>query len=163
MFQKKLTNAQNSLLVIKNKITFFNDFTNEEVLTLAKNVEFKKYKKGEIIFEQNEQSSEVYYIINGSVEVLLGEMIKQKYSIKYTNHIRLAILPRKSIFGEMAPITNEPRSARAVAFEDGTTLLKFSIDDEVREDNKVVLAYLYQKFIDILSEKLKATTKKVYK
>jgi len=159
----KLSNAQNSLLVIKNKIAFFNDFTNKEVLTLAKEVEFKKYKKNEIVFEQNEKSKDVYYVINGSVEVLIGQMVKKSYSVKYINHVKLAILPKRSIFGEMAPITKEPRSARIVAREDGTTLLKFSIDDEVREDNKIILAYLYQKFVDILSDKLEKTTKNVYK
>jgi CRP-like cAMP-binding protein len=161
--QKKLTNAQNSLLVIKNKIAFFDDFTNDEVLMLAKGVEFKKYKQNEIVFEQNEKSKEIYYIINGSVQVLLGNMVKSAYSVKFTNHVPLAILRKRAIFGEMAPVTNEPRSARIVAHEDGTTLLKFAIDDETREDNKIVLAYLYQKFVDILSEKLKKTTQQVFK
>ena len=162
MSNQQLTNAQNTLLVVKSKLTFFDDFTNDEVLKLTKDVEFKKYKKGEFVFEQNERSKEIYYVINGSVNVLLGTMNKGSYSISYENHVLLATLGKRSIFGEMSAITGEPRSARIIANEDGTSLLKFGIDDEVRSDNKVVLAVLYQKFVEILSQKLKDTTKKVY-
>lgn len=158
----QLTNAQNTLLVVKNKLTFFDDFTNDEVLHLTKDVEFKKYNRGEFIFEQNERSKEIYYVINGSVAVLLGETKKGGYTVAYENHVSLATLGKRSIFGEMSAITGEPRSARVVAAEDGTSLLKFGIDDEPRKDNKVVLAILYQKFVEILSDKLKKTTKKVY-
>lgn len=159
---QKLTNAQNTLLVIKNRLSFFDDFTNDEVLRITKDVEFKKYKRGEFIFEQNERSKEIYYVINGSVDVLLGMQKKGSYSISYENHVHLANLSKRAIFGEMSAITGEPRSARVISHEDGTSLLKFGIDDEVREDNKIIIALLYQKFVEILSEKLKTTTKKIY-
>jgi CRP-like cAMP-binding protein len=159
---QQLTNAQNTLLVVKSKLAFFDDFTNDEVLKLTRDVEFKKYKKGEFVFEQNERSKEIYYVINGSVNVLLGVMNKGAYTVTYDKHVTLAVLPKRSIFGEMSAITGEPRSARIVANEDGTSLLKFGIDDEVRNDNKITLAVLYQKFVEVLSQKLKDTTKKVY-
>lgn len=162
MANQQLTNAQNTLLVVKSKLSFFDDFTNDEVLRLTKDVEFKKYKQGEFIFEQNERSREIYYVINGSVNVMLGIMNKGSYTVSYENHVLLARLGKRSIFGEMSAITGEPRSARIIAAEDGTSLLKFGIDDEVSKDNKIILAILYQKFVEILSQKLKDTTKKVY-
>lgn len=162
MSVQKLTNAQNTLLVIKSRLSFFDDFTNDEVLKITKDVEFKKYKKGEFVFEQSEKSKEIYYVINGSVDVFLGVQKKSSYSISYENHVHLATLSKRAIFGEMSAITGEPRSARVVSCEDDTSLLKFGIDDIPRKDNKVIIAILYQKFVEILSEKLKTTTKKIY-
>ena len=162
MSTQQLTNAQNTLLVIKNRLSFFDDFTNDEVLKITKDVEFKKYGLGEFIFEQSERSKEIYYVINGSVDVMLGIQKKGSYSVSYEKHVHLANLPKRSIFGEMSAITGEPRSARIISHEDGTSLLKFSIDDDVRKDNKIVIGILYQKFVEILSNKLKATTKKLY-
>ena len=162
MTKTKLTNAQNSLLVIKNRLSFFDDFTNAEVLKITKDIEFKKYKKGEIVFEQGAKSTDIYYVIKGSVAVLLGKEKKSSYTVSYENHIELARLPKRSIFGEMSAITGEPRSARIIAAEDETNLLKFKIDKEVREDNKVILAVLYQQFVEILAEKLQALDKKLH-
>lgn len=159
---QNLTNAQNTLLVIKSKLKFFDDFTNDEVLRLTKNVEFKRYNKGEFIFEQNERSRDIYYVIAGSVNVMLGEMHKSSYTISFGDHVSLARLGKRTIFGEMSAITGEPRSARIVAQEDNTSVLKFDIDDDVRPDNEVILAVLYQKFVEILAEKLKESTRKVY-
>ena len=157
-----LTNAQNSLLVIKNRLSFFDDFTNDEVLKITKDIEFKKYKKGEIIFEQAEMSTDIHYIMNGSVNVLLGSVKQGGWTVSYENHVSLAILPKRAIFGEMSAITGEKRSARIIANEDRTSLLKFKIDNEIRDDNKVIIALLYQQFIEVLSDKLKVLTKKLY-
>jgi CRP-like cAMP-binding protein len=158
----KLSNAQNTLLVIKSKIPFFDDFTNNEVITLTRDVTFVKYNENEIVFEQNSGGKDIYFVVQGSVDVLLGKMVKRGGRAKYAEHVKLATLKRRSLFGEMSAITGERRSARCVSTIDGTTLLRFKVVSKVEDSNKIILAILYYKFIDILVQKLKILDEKVY-
>ena len=70
------------------------------------------FNKGEIIFRQNEFGSCMYDIEKGTVGIYVnygedGEKL-------------LAVLDSDDYFGEMGMIESYPRSATAVALEDGT-------------------------------------------
>jgi len=74
------------------------------VLT-GNNVETRFFKAGTIIFHQGDAASEMFVIKTGTVRIQLGNRT-------------LSELPADSIFGEMALIDNEPRSATAIAVTD---------------------------------------------
>jgi CRP/FNR family cyclic AMP-dependent transcriptional regulator len=65
----------------------------------------RRFKAGEVIFQQGEPAEELYVIQSGTVEIRLGNRV-------------LDTLPELSIFGEMALIDRAPRSATAVAATD---------------------------------------------
>ena len=65
----------------------------------------RRFKAGEVIFQQGEPAEELYVIQSGTVEIRLGNRV-------------LDTLPELSIFGEMALIDRSPRSATAVATTD---------------------------------------------
>ena len=66
------------------------------------------YRKGDIIITEGDYSSEAYILLRGSVEVYL----------KGPPERHLRILRTGDIFGEMALITEQPRSANVRALED---------------------------------------------
>ncbi len=72
------------------------------------------FNKGEIIFKQGDYSSVMYDIVAGTVGVYVnyGE----------ENETRLTVLDAGKFLGEMGMIEVYPRSATAVAMEDGTEL-----------------------------------------
>ena len=74
------------------------------VLT-GNDVETRFFKAGTIIFHRGDAASEMFVIKSGQVRIQLGNRT-------------LSELPVDSIFGEMALIDNEPRSATAVAITD---------------------------------------------
>jgi CRP/FNR family transcriptional regulator, cyclic AMP receptor protein len=74
------------------------------VLT-GNDVETRFFKAGTIIFHRGDAASEMFVIKSGQVRIQLGNRT-------------LSELPADSIFGEMALIDNEPRSATAVAITD---------------------------------------------
>jgi CRP/FNR family cyclic AMP-dependent transcriptional regulator len=65
----------------------------------------KSYRKGEIIFERGQPAECMYVVADGEVEISLEGR-------------SMDVLGREGIFGEMALITNEPRSATATARSD---------------------------------------------
>ena len=63
------------------------------------------YKAGDVIFSEGDAAHELFVIQSGEVEIRLGNRA-------------LETLPQYSIFGEMALIDANPRSATAVAASD---------------------------------------------
>ncbi len=67
--------------------------------------EAKSYRAGEAIFERGDPAECMYVVADGEVEVSVGGQ-------------RVNVLGRESIFGELALIAKEPRSATARALTD---------------------------------------------
>jgi CRP-like cAMP-binding protein len=67
--------------------------------------ESKPFKKGEIIFDLGDPASRMYVVAEGEVEISIGGAAME-------------VVGREGIFGEMALIANETRSATARARTD---------------------------------------------
>jgi CRP/FNR family transcriptional regulator, cyclic AMP receptor protein len=74
------------------------------VLT-GNNIEARFFKAGDVIFREGEEAKELFVIKSGQVRIQLGNRTVTE-------------LATDSIFGEMALIDSEPRSATAVAVTD---------------------------------------------
>ncbi len=82
----------------------FNELTYSEVLEVAGALRTEERKTGEIILDEGDVSRSLYVIASGSVDVRRGGT-------------RLTTLSAGSHFGEMALLTNRPRSATIRALE----------------------------------------------
>jgi CRP-like cAMP-binding protein len=78
--------------------------TGFSVLT-GNNIEARTFKAGSTIFREGDEASELFVIKSGQVRVQIGNRTIRE-------------LGAESIFGEMALIDSEPRSATAVATTD---------------------------------------------
>jgi CRP-like cAMP-binding protein len=112
------------------------------VLT-GNNVETRFFKAGTIIFHQGDAASEMFVIKSGTVRIQLGNRT-------------LSELPTESIFGEMALIDNEPRSATAIAITDVELV-------PVTEKQFLFMVgqtpYFALKVMRVLAQRLRATSK----
>jgi CRP/FNR family transcriptional regulator, cyclic AMP receptor protein len=71
----------------------------------SEGISTRHFKEGETIFNEGDPAEEVYVIWSGRVGIQLGDRI-------------LDTLEANEIFGEMALIDEEPRSATAIALTD---------------------------------------------
>lgn len=74
----------------------------------------KTFNKGEIIFKQGDYASNMFDILSGSVGIYVG------YGTE--GETQLTVLKAGEFLGEMGMIEAYPRSATAIALEDGTNL-----------------------------------------
>ena len=107
------------------------------------------YKKFELIFTEGQPGDCAYMIDSGRIAIVSGKDIHDKHKV-------LAILHKNAIFGEMALIDEEVRSATAFALEDCTlsvitaTTLHYLIENE-----PLTLSPL----LEVLSQRLRQTTR----
>ena len=72
----------------------------------------RSFSKNEVIFRQGDDAQEMFDIVSGSVGVYIN--------YGQENETQLTVLKAGNFLGEMGLIENYPRSATAVAMEDGT-------------------------------------------
>jgi CRP/FNR family transcriptional regulator, cyclic AMP receptor protein len=112
------------------------------VLT-GNNIDAQSFKAGSVIFRQGDEARELFVIKSGQVRIQIGNRTVTE-------------LAADSIFGEMALIDNEPRSATAVAVTDVELVA-------VSEKQFLFLVsqtpYFALKVMRVLAQRLRATNK----
>lgn len=77
----------------------------------------------EVLFEMGEESENVFYLLSGELKAIVGEKV-------------IGTIAAGEVFGEMAHITGEPRSATVKASEDSEIIvLPSKLFDEIIKDN----------------------------
>lgn len=112
------------------------------VLT-GNDAETRFFKAGTVIFHQGDQANEMFVIKSGEVRIQLGNRT-------------LSELSTDAIFGEMALIDNEPRSATAIAATDAELVA-------VSEKQFLFMVgqtpYFALKVMRVLAQRLRATSR----
>jgi CRP/FNR family transcriptional regulator, cyclic AMP receptor protein len=86
----------------------------------------RKYKPGEIIFNENSRETELYLVIKGEVNILVNPSIVSKTPGRKLEPEVIAKLCRGQSFGEMSLTDEGIRSASAVAGSEDVRLLIIS-------------------------------------
>ena len=125
-------------------IDLFRGLPSEELAQIAEIAEEQPMGKGDPVFTEGEPGDALYLVVEGSVKVHRGDKL-------------LAQLAERDVFGEMAVLDSEPRSA-SVTVVDDAVLLKIG-----RDDFREILAErpeIAQGVIKVLSRRLRETNRK---
>lgn len=127
------------------------DFDRDEVEVIARHMSVHTYSPDEYVFRQGDRQRYMAFIVEGEVDIL-------KESADLTERI-VVTLYRRTHFGEMAFIDDEPRSASAVARKH-TTLLVLSTEafDSICEKHPRIGLRMVKNIARILSQRLRMTT-----
>lgn len=135
--------SQKKLFEISDKIYLFNGIKKDNIIKITKNVKFKRYRKGDIVVQEGESGKEIYFVLYGSCAVVSQGKV-------------FATIKSGYMFGEMAFLTGNLRSATVIIHKEGTTLLSFEIDEEkLTQKYALAFAMLYKNIALDLAHKLK--------
>jgi len=99
----------------------FYQFTQTQLELVANLCQEKSFGPGEVIFEENNSSKELYIIVQGEVDILVNPgIVSMKGS---TEKVVITVMRRGQSFGEIAVVDEGLRSATAQAKNKGATLL----------------------------------------
>lgn len=122
-------------------IDLFSQIPGEDLSQIALITDEVQYEEGDEIFHEGDPGDTLYFVIDGRVRI-------------HTARDELAVLGERQVFGEMALLDSEPRSASATAVSD-VTLLKIHRDDfhEILAEK----AEIAQGIIKVLTRRLRNT------
>ena len=131
------------------KIPLFSSLTAEELMHVIDGVEVRDFERGETIVRQGDRGVALYVIVRGQVEVLLEGPPRRI----------VAMLTEGAFFGELALLTDFPRSATVVA-QEATQCLEISREliASVIADSPDVLKTMLRFFRDRMLDRLLATS-----
>jgi CRP-like cAMP-binding protein len=143
---KNFSHAMLKLIEVKDNFQMFNELSELNIKKSIKEISFKKFKKGEIVIKENEVSEEIYYILSGNCNVVVGRKIVGK-------------LERNQVFGEIASLMKSPRTATVRATED-TLAISFKLAFDEIKIYPEAFAFLFKNLTMELVKKLDNSNKK---
>ena len=113
-----------------SQVRLLNQLPPEEIHALAPYVSKRFYKQGSTIITQGDPGDSLFIVESGEVDILDEKNHSQKIATLYAD----------DVFGEMALVTGEPRSATAIAVVDTTVwlILKEHFDRLMRISPKIL-------------------------
>lgn len=104
-----------SIIPLLKKVDILNGLSESQLEKVAELCREQTYNAGDLIFRENDKSSEMYLIQDGHVEITLN--VPEPDTEK-----SIVTLGKGQIFGEMALLDEGPRTASARCIADGTRL-----------------------------------------
>ncbi|EIJ44154.1 cyclic nucleotide-binding protein [Beggiatoa alba B18LD] len=129
-------------VIILKTVNIFSEIPEEYLVELASSVEQIRVKAGEIIFKKGDLGSSMYIIVVGKVRIHDGDK-------------EIAVLGDREVFGELAALDPEPRSAAVTAIED-TTL--FRVNESMLYELITERTEVARGIIRVLCQRLRTTT-----
>lgn len=129
------------LLNVKDKISIFKNIDSAELKAIIYDLKFMKFKYKEYIVKENDESINIFFIIDGECQV-------------FHDKKKVGTLRPGEIFGESGVIFKTKRNASVICASENATLLSFCIDDENMEFCSLALAKLYKNLAFEINAKL---------
>ena len=108
-----------SIIKVLSESPLFKDLSRTNISKISKLVHLRKYRKNEVIFNENESGQCMYFIRSGTVEI--SKMVVSKKVV-------LSKLDEGSLFGEISLVEDTPRDASAISLENTEVLSFFRSD-----------------------------------
>ena len=126
---------------ILKSIDLFSQITEDDLLSLASNIKEIEFDNGTQIIKEGDIGTSMYVIVEGEVDVIVGDE-------------KIATLKEKEVFGELAALDPEPRSATIIAKKD---ILAFKIENTVLYDLISIYPNVAKAIITILCQRIRKT------
>jgi CRP-like cAMP-binding protein len=112
-----LPKKKSDILDVLALLSAFEGLSRNELRLVERMLHERRYRKGEIVFNEGEPGAGMYIVLSGEVEITR--------KMNGTDDASLAIIKERSFFGELALLDEIPRSASAIAKTD-SVLFGFS-------------------------------------
>ena len=127
------------LLEMKDRFHIFKDMNDADILSIVKNISFRKYNAGEIIVREGEVGLDIFYLISGQCNVIANRAI-------------VGSLSSGSLFGEVAAFMQSKRTATIRSVSD-TKMVAFQIDYDLTDKFPAPFAKYYKNMtIDLIKK-----------
>ena len=138
------------------KIALFRECSNPELIKVSNLMQKVSFNRGDVVFRRGDSGDALYLIREGEMEVLAPSPEEEE------SEDVVAVLKTGDLFGEMALVEGEPRSATVRARTDAKLLRlqKDYFESLMSKEHEIALK-IYRKLTTILSHRLRETTERL--
>lgn len=126
------------------EIELFKGLSEKEFEVLAENIVEKKYKKGELLFEENGPRKDIFIIYKGEVELFK--------SVHFGAETRLSYFSKGDFLGEGSWANDSPHSTSARAI---TETIVFSINRKFFDENGPAAVKIFSNIARVISRRMR--------
>ncbi|HEY8966138.1 MAG TPA: cyclic nucleotide-binding domain-containing protein [Candidatus Methylacidiphilales bacterium] len=139
---------EDSIVRTLRQVSFFSHLADRHILDIFRLSRLRQFDSGEVLIPEGVYDSFIYVLVTGEVEIR-------------KNDNAIARLHRTGdLFGELAVISYEPRSASVVAMAKTSCLAIDAafLDNLVPHDRDAIYAVVYKMFAEIVADRLRNTS-----
>ncbi len=142
---------QNEIYDVLLNLDFFKFFKDnpERLGVVVKYLKYKKFKKGDIVIEEDEIGDSLYIIKKGTVRIEKKTFNNDRFTVivlKDKEHV---------FFGEISLLRDAKRTATVICEEDSEFLILNRVDfNKICEEDNYIGMIIYKKIANILAERL---------
>jgi NNP family nitrate/nitrite transporter-like MFS transporter len=103
---------ESSIEGVLNHVPIFADLSADALTSLTASGRFETTAPGQVLFRQGDPGDALYVVLKGRIRLTRHDQDDRD--------VELAVMPAGSVFGELALIDGEPRSATATSIDDGS-------------------------------------------
>ena len=140
--------SEAEILKILKNANRFDQFSETQLAPLISLSEIRRYQKGGVVLAESQINDMVFVLLGGEVSVYAGD----EFIVKFDQ--------QGSLVGEMSVITKSLTVASVVA-ETDSVIFAIPSQKVFESEQLEIKSLLYKVFLDILTEKLTATTQRV--
>ena len=150
-----------AIAAILRKVSMLQDLTDDELAEVWNICRLAEFESGSVIMREGENGNSMYFFVEGTVDVSKTMTLKLDSGANSKVEKSLVILKAQSvsIFGEMAMLEDEPRSATITA---STPCVLYEVEraDFIRlcDDNPVLGLKLLRGIAGVMSGRIRKTS-----
>lgn len=132
------------------KLSFFDGVDDKTLYESVKKIKLGKYDKGETIISEGDEDDTIFLLVKGSVAVFKNR--------RYEKNRLVGVLKEGEVFGEMALLLEEPRSATVKVSTTQSLILSFKLDKDRLDSGTISKSsiLIYKNIAKSLAHKLEA-------
>jgi CRP-like cAMP-binding protein len=137
--------SENNIYQVLAGIPIFEDLTKKELRSIERILHKRTYKEDEVLFHEGDPGVGMYIIEKGRVNITLGNEAKL-----------LAVISDKEFFGEIALLSETPRTATATSVTNSSILGFFQPDlFDLMETNPIMGNKILLRLAQMIADRLR--------
>ncbi|MEO2082479.1 MAG: cyclic nucleotide-binding domain-containing protein, partial [Desulfurobacteriaceae bacterium] len=133
---------------LAKKFPLFENFTEKELQEISRYLDYKVFKKDEVLFEEGDPGDKIFFIVKGRVGLYRPD--------PFGKPVKVAVSEEGTPLGELSFFSSRLHSSKGVALKETHTLILTKEDyEKLKKEDPQLAIKLLEEISKVIAERLK--------